>query len=273
VRAGPLGRLALLALSLAVLVGSVGCGTSENSGRFSDRTPVADEYAECTPQRTPRVDWREPPGHDPAGVILLIHGGGWRPNHTAYSQQRAYAAGLRAGGFATVVIGYGEGAEGFCEIQRTYAEIRRRYRDLPVCAYGTSAGGHLALMLATREADLDCVVDLVGPTDLRSLDDQGGGYAHRLAVKAFGEDHLGKYSPVRYARSIEAKVLMIFAENDPVTPVEQGKELARALPSAELFVLPPGPVPWLHFSSVTQESLDTANELAPRFIEEATLGS
>lgn len=243
-----------LAVSFAILLGASGCGGGAE---------------EETAYRTPKIDWGSPAGVDPTGVMILIHAGGWQPDLAAYQAQRPQAAAAQAGGYATVMIGYSEGAEGLREIERVYEAARRRYPGLPICAYGTSAGGHLALMLAARYPDLSCVVDLIGPTDLTSLDEQGSAEADRLAVEAFGEDELADYSPVRYADRIKAKVLMILADTDPLIPVEQGRELARSLPSAELFVLPEGPVPWLHGAMVTEESVAEAEQRQFVFIRDA----
>jgi dipeptidyl aminopeptidase/acylaminoacyl peptidase len=262
VRVAPTGWPALLVGSLLVLLAFAGCGGDD---------------VEIDPEPgMPRVSWGEPGDGDPAGLIMLLHGGGWQPSRAGYEEQRQNAGRLQDLGYATVAIGYSEGARGFRQIQDVYSEARRRYPDLPICASGTSAGGHLALMLATREPDLACVVDLSGPIDLRTLaeQDEEDDEAHREAVKAFGKDELAKYSPVRYADRIKAKVLMIIAEADPVNPVEQGDELERALPDAELLVLPEGPVqaPFSHFGGVTPEAQDEVVQRQLAFIQEATQG-
>jgi acetyl esterase/lipase len=223
-----------------------------------------------------RVAWGEPTG-DPKGLVMLIHGGGWQPSDSEYEQQRQNARSLQDQGYATVAIGYDEGAKGFRQVVEVYKEAREQYPNLPICASGISAGGHLALMLAVREPDLDCVLALAAPTDLTTLaeDDPSGDEAYRAAVKAFGEDRLAEFSPLRYADRIKAKVLMIIAESDPIAPVAQDRKLAAALPGAELVVLPPGPlsVPFAHFGGVQEDAQNVVIEEDLNFLEMATEGS
>jgi acetyl esterase/lipase len=262
-RAARPGWVALLASSSVAALAWAGCGGPPDVDVGGDQSPL------------PRVAWGEPADGKPTGVVMLLHGGGWQPSRSGYQTEKAFAPSLQAQGYATVVVGYSEGAEGFHEVQRIYSQARKRYPGLPICAYGLSAGGHLALMLATREPDLTCVVDLAGPADLTSLNEQGGDEASRMAAEAFGEDELARWSPVRYADRIKAKVLMVLAEDDPVNPVEQGQELTQVLPSAELVVVPPGPAPavWAHRGGVDPEADRTAIERQRSFIASALNGS
>src|SRR5207245_957892 len=148
-------------------------------------------------------------------------------------------------GYATLTVDYRAGAEGIDDVDAFYHSARRRVgRDLPICAIGASAGGHIALMLAVRNPDLACVIDLEGPTDLTSL--APGSAAYDFAVRPFGKSELAAFSPALQARAIRAKVMLAFARNDPLVPVNQGVEMARALPGARLIVLPPGPAVFIH---------------------------
>ncbi|HEX2127717.1 MAG TPA: prolyl oligopeptidase family serine peptidase [Solirubrobacterales bacterium] len=223
----------------------------------------------------PRVDWGEPESGDPTALVMVLHGGGWQASDAEYESQRGVAEGLQDEGYATVRVGYDEGATGLEQIEEIYEEGRRRYPDLPICVNGISAGGHLGLMLATREPDLDCVITTAAPTDLTTLAEQGGRDAYDAAVEAFGKDKLATYSPVRFADQIQAEVMMVVAESDPTVPAEQGREMARALPDAELIVLPPGPVPAVsaHFGGVAEGSEQDAIERELAFLQQATQGS
>ena len=225
--------------------------------------------------RGPVVEWGEPSG-DPRGVIILLPGGGWkRPSVTGFDEQKDAAANLRDDGYATVVIRYSGGPRGFHELQRIYDRAGERHPDLPICASGISAGGHLALMLATREPDLACVVVIAGPADLTSLAEQGAALADRDAVEAFGKDGLAAWSPIRDADRIKAKVLMVLAETDPVNPVEQGTELKRVLPSAQLEVLPAGPTlaPLFHGAHLAPDGMNAATQSIVSFLDTSTQGS
>lgn len=260
-------RAILLAAGTVGLLSVAGCGGGGDSTAQLGKDSIAGA----------RVYWGEPSGGNPVGVVMLLHGGGWQPSVSGFEQQKASAGYFQNQGYATVAIGYDAGAKGFQQVVDVYGAARKRYPDLPVCATGISAGGHLALMLATREPDLACVVALSAPTDLTTLaaQDPQGEEGYQAAVTAFGHDQLAKFSPVNYAARIKAKVLMFEAETDPVNPAEQGRELARALPSAELLVLPPGPIPveWAHGGGVRP---GTPNEVIDRefsFLKEATQGN
>jgi pimeloyl-ACP methyl ester carboxylesterase len=104
----------------------------------------------------------------------------------------------------------------------------------------------VALMLAVRNPDLRCVLAVAGPTDLPALQSNRDETAYRLAVEAFGSSRLAALSPVRYASAIKAKLMLVYARNDPIVPVAQGVDLHRAVRGSTLIVLAPGPAPYVH---------------------------
>jgi acetyl esterase/lipase len=260
---GRVGAVLATAVAVSISVLAVGCG-DEGSDDNVRNPNIAGA----------RVAWGEPTGGDPIGVVMLIHGGGWERDDSGYEEQRENADNFEDRGYVTVAIGYDKGARGFRQVDAIYREARERYPDLPVCASGISAGGHLALMLAAREPELDCVIALAAPTDLTTLaaQDPAGDEGYKAAVDAFGKNQLSRFSPIRYADRIKAKVLLIVAESDPVAVPEQSRELADALPSAELLVLPPGPipVPWAHFGGVEEGAQNIVIDRGFDFLEEAT---
>jgi acetyl esterase/lipase len=252
----------VVAAALLILCATAGCG-----GENDDGTGSVDGA---------RVSWGEPSGGNPRAVVMLIHGGGWQPSDSGYEKQKANAGVLQSQGYATVAIGYDEGARGFRQVVDVYRAARERYPNLPVCATGISAGGNLSLMLATREPELDCVVAVSAPTDLITLakQDAQGDEVYQAAIEAFGPDQLAMFSPVRYADKIQAKVLLVNAETDPLVPAEQGRELARSLPGAQLLVLPPGPVraEWAHWGGVQPNAQNVVLKREFEFLESATQG-
>jgi dienelactone hydrolase len=151
-------------------------------------------------------------------------------------------------GYETLTFDYRAGKQSVQDAQAFYRYARGQVGPhLPICALGPSAGGHISLMLAVRNPDLACVIDFAGPTNLVSLAHQAGGQtAYRLAVKAFGARQLATYSPALQAKAIRAKVMLVFAQTDPIVPVAQGPDMSHALPGAQLIVLPPGPVGFVH---------------------------
>jgi acetyl esterase/lipase len=258
-----LTRAILGATALLVLSAMMGCGDGAQQGESQEAVVGGAQ-----------VSWGEPDDGHPTALVMLIHGGGWRASESGYEDQKTNAATFQREGYATAAIDYDDGAKGFRQIVDVYKAARERYPGLPICASGISAGGNFALMLATREPDLDCVLALVPPTDLTSLAEQDpeGDEAYRAAVTALGKDQLAKFSPIRYANRIKAQVLLVVAETDPIVPADQGRELAQALPGAQLLVLPPGPVhaEWAHFGGVQPDAQNIVLERDFEFLKQAT---
>ena len=188
-------------------------------------------------------------GNTPRALVMLIHGGGWSGlSPSALKATEATAGIFQAFGFETMTVDYRAGARGVADVEQFYRDARKRVGPgLPICAFGVSAGAHIAMMLAVKFPDLACVVGLAGPTNLAVLKTQQGGSAgYKIAEHAFGTGRLAQYSPALLASSIKAKLLLVYAQNDPLVPVSQGHEMARADPSAKVIVLPPGSAPFVH---------------------------
>jgi dipeptidyl aminopeptidase/acylaminoacyl peptidase len=231
-------RVWLLGATLLISLAAIGCGGNSVDIHTNGGKPL--------------LTWGKPAGGEPKGVLILLHGGGWQPSRDAYESEMPTAAQFQKLGYATVVIGYGEGATGFRQIEDVYSQVRRRYPGLPVCVHGFSAGGNLGLMLASRERGITCVLGIAAPTDLTTIKRQGGGEAYDLAVAAFGQNRLSAWSPVKYADRIHARVLLLTGETDPVVPAAQAREFARAVPGTQVDVVPAGSAPlvWLHGAKV-----------------------
>jgi dipeptidyl aminopeptidase/acylaminoacyl peptidase len=225
---------ALVATVLAAAV--AGCGSSS--------PPVTTGPAGLAEQ------WGKPAGGRPHALVMLIPGGGWTATGAAQiaNQLTQIGANLQGLGYETLAFGYRSGTQSVKDAELFFRLARKRVGPkLPICALGLSAGAHIALMLAAMNPDLACVIDMAGPTNLPALaGEHAGAAAAGLAVKAFGARRLAAYSPALRARSIRAKVLLIYAQSDQVVPVAQGEDMKRALPSARLIVLPPGPQPFVH---------------------------
>ncbi|HEX6698482.1 MAG TPA: hypothetical protein VF080_16855 [Solirubrobacteraceae bacterium] len=199
------------------------------------------------------VTWTAPHGR-PAGVVLVIHGGAWRasgPRTTALMDGRART--FAGWGFAAAVVDYRAFADSPGDVVRAYDAARERYPSLPICAYGESAGGHLALMLAVRRP-LSCVIDAAGPVDLPRL---GGtpqaDWVRAKALAAFGD--LRDASPTDHAGAIHAPVLAGYGAADRIVPASQGRSLQRALPRAHIIELGAGAGPRFVHASVPPAAL------------------
>src|SRR5258708_5269307 len=128
------------------------------------------------------ADLRVPSGKGPFPVVMVIHGGCWLAEYDLAYIGRLSAA-LTEKGIATWTVEYrrvgnpGGGAPGtFEDIASAAAHLRVLAKEYPldlkrVVAVGHSAGGHLALWLASS-FPLRGVVSLAGVTDLRVAAEQ-----------------------------------------------------------------------------------------------------
>jgi acetyl esterase/lipase len=277
----PSGRTwwAVAAAAVAVLLS--GCGSA-----ITIRTTTAPQTTTTTGGGLPPPVYGAPTnGRKPKALVMLIHGGGWTGiNPAAFQSEVAIAPIFNALGFETMAIEYRKGALGVHDVQAAYVAARKRFgRKLPICAVGPSAGGHLALMLAVREPSLACVISEAGPSDLPALNSQqGGDGAYKLATAAFGNDSsvLAANSPALHASAIKAKIMLVYASNDPVVPVAQGEEMKHADRSAQLIVLPPGTATFVHTgvgasladSGVSKAAKQAASAAEVRFLESVGTG-
>jgi acetyl esterase/lipase len=201
-----------------------------------------------------RLIYWDPPsgayrGRPPKLVLMFVHGGGWGGFDLPFvNLYRRTGRSLRSIGYATATLDFRAGGAGIDDIQRSYRRIRRLVGPAtPVCALGDSSGGHAALMLATREPGLDCVVALGAPTDLTDLSGAPeAGTIRDLAERAFGADHLADFSPLLHARAIRASLMLVSVETDPLIAPDQALRMARAVPGTQVRILPPGDAPFVH---------------------------
>ena len=178
---------------------------------------------------------------------------------------------FQAVGFETLTVDYRRGEQGIEDVQGMYRTARRLVGPrLAICALGVSAGGHIALMLAVREPDLACVIDLAGPTDLAAFrTDPRGAVGYQIVTRAFGKHTLGGLSPALRAGAIRARLLLVYALDDPLVPVAQGEEMARADPHARLILLPPGNAPFVHTGVGAPVSVSGVNASANTAAQQA----
>ncbi len=134
-----------------------------------------------------------------------------------------------------------------------------------IAAFGNSAGGHLAALLGTTggvkplEGDLgnptesskvQAVVDWCGPTDLTTLEEQGGpnnalrpadpkGPIARLlgGVPSKKRELAAAASPVTFASKDDPPFLIMHGDHDPVVPIEQSVNLYDVLKASGVDVV------------------------------------
>ena len=119
-----------------------------------------------------------------------------------------------------------------------------------ICAFGPSAGGHLVAQLGTTNGDpaaegkvgrnlgqsskVQCVIDMFGPTDLRSTASRsaliGGPEAGKAQLAADA-------SPITHIDKSDPPFLIIHGTKDPVVNFQQSVELEKGLRAAGVPVI------------------------------------
>lgn len=106
-----------------------------------------------------------------------------------------------------------------------------------VCIVGASYGGYAALMGAVKTPALyRCAVSFAGVSDLQDLISHyaqyvgGGAAAERLIGRYWGDrERLRATSPALQAERIQVPVLLVHGSADRSVPVEQSRDMAKAL--------------------------------------------
>jgi acetyl esterase/lipase len=186
-------------------------------------------------------------GEAPRGVMLVIHGGGWSATSAgAVQTMRPDADRWRARGWETVNLTYRPCGQSLDDVLWFYDHARTWFGpDAAIAALGTSAGGHLALLLAAGRAGVYGVVSQAGPTDLTTIQGEpvynpatglfdstlASRWVHNLGAAAFGEENLPAYSPAAQAASTlnATRVLQAFSADDAIVPYQQAADLANAM--------------------------------------------
>jgi acetyl esterase/lipase len=184
-------------------------------------------------------------GGDDRPLVLLVHGGFWRPTYDC-THLRAMAHGIAAEGYTAAALEYRR-IPG--NPDATLADVRVALRVLPVelrgrhdgrvVVMGHSAGGHLALWAASvaPASGLVATVALAPVADLVAADAAGLGSG---AVRDFlGTDPAtrGDLDPARVV-SASTPVTLLHGADDDVVPVGQSQAYGVAHPQAVVRALP-----------------------------------
>lgn len=183
-------------------------------------------------------------------IIIYVHGGGWEGG--SKEEDEPIVENIVDAGFVVFNINY--------RLLRQGGEFPGDINDLKdalafcasnsaawgadpgrIGAMGTSAGAHLALMMAyapdsvigaphyrDSRARIGAVVSWFGPTD---LDDMHGDLLDRYLVNAPGG--YKKASPINYVHSA-VPTLLVHGTNDDLVPYSQSTKLLTALRSAHV---------------------------------------
>jgi dipeptidyl aminopeptidase/acylaminoacyl peptidase len=215
-------------------------------------------------------------GEGGAPLMLLIHGGGWSDDGPGQVQSlRRQADPWRAAGWRTLNLDYHACGRSVGDVLSFYDHFQALAGAHAVCAEGLSAGGQLALMLASARPRVRCVIALAAATDLPALarqrtspsaskldgeaPDFGPRYAYNLAAAAFGRRSLAALSPALHAHAIRARVLLAVGVNDIFIPWAQQQEFAARHPGyTRILRLPVGPIAWLHGTTTAAGEAEVA---------------
>jgi acetyl esterase/lipase len=175
------------------------------------------------------------PGSNKA--ILYVHGGCWQrsavePAETAFAQ-RLHAA----TGWTVAVMSYRTSGPRWQteEDDVTAALHRLQLRGYRVALWGESAGAQLSLLAAQHASGVRAVVAVSGPTDMtQMLATPTELYLHCVTQYEGGND-TDRYratSPLSLITRSTPPVYLANATNDPLVPLSQAEEFARAMRSA-----------------------------------------
>ncbi len=199
----------------------------------------------------------------PIPVIAYIHGGGFSVGSKVSARSQMLPL-VSTGRFAAVSIGYrlswqSQWPSQIHDIKAGIRWIRAHAADYGldpqrICAFGPSAGGHLAAMLGVGNgveslegelgdylhvsSDVQCAVDYFGPSDLRTasaLDPLGNPSPETklLGGSAAQKPELAaNASPVVHVDSGDMPFYIVHGTADPLVPYSHSVTLAAALKDA-----------------------------------------
>jgi acetyl esterase/lipase len=204
----------------------------------------------------------------PATVVLFA-ANAWTGT-TEENKQRVYehvGPWLERAGHHVIVADYPAGIDaGLAAAKAAVREAIRARPGAPVCLYGESSGGHLALLAAEAIPDVDCVATLAAPVDLGHWAQEAGSApdtTQALVFREYVEPALGPdmarwaaFDPVRRASRLPRLLLTMVGADDSLVPRDQ----LRRLPGAH-YVLPTGPLPFLHGTSTAAGQAELARRV------------
>jgi acetyl esterase/lipase len=214
---------------------------------------------------TPEVSYVEPsdgirvgdlylplkPGLKP--VVILIHGGAWSAGSRQHLNDQAQA--LAQHGFAVFNIDYrlvGSGGEFPADVvdvkdALAFAAGKAALWNIDVtrmAAMGSSAGGHLAMMLGytpnkvfapehypKSDAHVKAVVSWFGPTDFVGIHHDA---ITKYLARVGGEKDASEASPITYAQTGVA-TMFVHGTKDPLVPYDQSKRMLDVLTGRHIF--------------------------------------
>jgi len=255
----PAARLCALFAAVCLLL----CGPAHAASYHALRGPI------------PKSAVRAYPAERPAGVALVLHGGGWQASgERALNQTMTlHDVGLATrAGWTAINADYRPGMQSVADTRRLYDWLRGRYGPrTPICVFGDSAGGHLGLMLAASRRDLDCVIAVAAPTDLTVVRQQSPMLWQLGVQPAFGVADLTRLSPIRLVSRMRAPMLLATVRDDAIVPLAQQREFLAAYRRACGMELRPGAGEFIH-TSADRTDITRFDQAAVSFLRRVAAG-
>jgi acetyl esterase/lipase len=246
---------------------------------LSRTPPPADRRLAYGTDENQFLDLRLPKGKGPHPVVLNLHGGFWRSRYDLGHAGELCAA-LTKKGIATCNLEYRRVGNAGGAWPGTFDDVLAGFRHLSkiapdhgldltrVVVTGHSAGGHLALWLAARQAPgLRGVVPLAAVSDLRQAWELH--LSNDAVVGLLGgtpkevEEHYAEASPIEIAIPVPQR--LIHGAEDEIVPIAMSRAyLAKKKASEDVRLIEPPQCD--HF-----DLIDPRSKAWPR-VEEAVLG-
>lgn len=258
-----IGLLVLLAFVTTSLVGVVAWQVSEKALPFEVKEDLT--YG---PNERNELDLFLPKDEDKKlrPVVVVIHGGAWRSGDK--KQLRMVAELFARRGYVAAAINYRLAPKysypaQLDDCQRAVRWLRKNAKEFQIDpkrfgAAGASAGGHLSLLLGTREtrddndpelkgisSKVQCVLSIFGPTDFtdeRYVQASRNPVAGRALIEFVGKpydeapDLWKEVSPIHHVSPDDAPTFIIHGDQDMLVPLEQSERFAEALKKAGIEV-------------------------------------
>lgn len=201
-------------------------------------------------------------GNGPFPTVVFVHGGAWQGGNKDLFDVQAKEAARR--GFVAATIGYrlapkfvfpAQIEDCKCAVRWLRAHAAEYKLDPQrIGAVGSSAGGHLVMMLGTMDSadglegsggssdqssKVQAVVSFAGPTDLTAEFPEGvlgilDKFVGRSERDAQRQKLFELASPLHYVNAGDAPMLLFQGTRDPLIPTEQAFAMATALTKAQV---------------------------------------
>jgi len=190
-------------------------------------------------------------------AVIVIHGGAWRSGDKR--QLRMLAETFARRGYVAAAINYRLAPQWsypaqLDDCQRAVRWLRKKAKEFRIDpnrfgAAGASAGGHLSLLLGTREtrdesdpelkgisSKVQCVLSIFGPTDFtdeRYIQASRNSVLGKALIEFVGKpydeapDLWKEISPLHHLSPDDAPTFIIHGDQDPLVPLAQSEKFAE----------------------------------------------